>query len=154
MNELFLLLANPAFDNYFRDEVTGGLKKELVFVVDNGPQEKPSSPLVQMCMARILKFLKLNKITQVSLAEYNSKRSSVEQVHAEENRVLSKHGPFSSHKVQRLDLFNVERTWNICLKKWLNVYKQPLLEINHYGASGESKQKISYFMMNQVCTHS
>ena len=35
MNEIFLLLANPALDHLFRDTVTGGLKKEFTFVVDN-----------------------------------------------------------------------------------------------------------------------
>ena len=101
MNEIFLLLANPSLDHLFRDSETGGLKKEFTFVVDNGPQEKPSSPLVQMCMARLLRFLKLDKITQLSFAEYHSKRNFVERVHAEENRVLSKHGPFSSHEVHQ-----------------------------------------------------
>ena len=38
----------------------------------------------------------LDKLTQVSFAEYHSKRNYVERVHAEENRVLSSHGPFSS----------------------------------------------------------
>ncbi len=99
MNEILLLLANPALDHFFRDRVTGGLKKELTFVVDNGPQEKPSNPLVQMCMARLLKLLKLHRICQISFAEYHSKRNFVERVHAEENRVLSKHGPFNSHEV-------------------------------------------------------
>ena len=50
MNELFLLLVHPAFDHYFRDKQSGVLKKDFIFVVDNGPQEKPSNPLVQMCM--------------------------------------------------------------------------------------------------------
>ncbi len=35
-------------------------------------------------------------MTQVSFAEYHSKRNYVERVHAEENRVLFKHGPFKS----------------------------------------------------------
>ena len=101
MNEIFLLLVNPAFDHYFRDIQHGGLKKDFIFVVDNGPQEKPSNPLVQMCLVHLLKFLKLHRITQVSFAEYHSKRNFVERVHAEENRVLSKHGPFSSHTVHK-----------------------------------------------------
>ena len=49
-----------------------------------------------MSLVRLLRLLNLNKVTQVSFAEYNSKRNYVERVHAEENRVLSKHGPFSS----------------------------------------------------------
>ena len=47
-------------------------------------------------MIRILLFLKLKKITQRAFAEYHSKRNFVERVHAAENEVLSRHGPFSS----------------------------------------------------------
>ena len=65
-------------------------------MVDNGPAEQPSSPMVRMCLARMVNFLKLQRITQVSFAEYHSKRNYVERDHAEENRVLSKHGPFNS----------------------------------------------------------
>ena len=43
--------------------------------------------LVQMCLARLLKFLKLDKACQTSFAEYHSKRNFVERAHAEENRV-------------------------------------------------------------------
>ena len=39
------------------------------------------------------------KVVQVSFTEYNSKRNFVERVHAEEYRVLSKHGPFHSKAV-------------------------------------------------------
>lgn len=94
MNEILYLLTIPALDSLFRDKITGRLKKEFVFAVDNGPAEQPSSPLVQMCLARLLNLLKLDRITQVSFAEYHSKRNFVERVHAEGNRVLSKHGPF------------------------------------------------------------
>lgn len=52
-----------------------------------------------MCLIRLLNLLKLRKVVQVSFAEYNSKRNFVERVHAEENRVLSKHGPFNSKAV-------------------------------------------------------
>lgn len=74
----------------------------FLFIVDNGPQEKPSSPLVQMCMARLMGLLKLHKISQLSFAEYHSKRNFVERVHSEENRVLSKHGPFNSHAIHQI----------------------------------------------------
>ncbi len=96
MNELFLLLSLPALDNFFRETTTGHLKREFTFAVDNGPAEQPRCPLVQMCLVRLLQFLKLNKITQVSFAEYHSKRNFVERAHAEENRVLAAHGPFRS----------------------------------------------------------
>ena len=101
LNEVFLLLSIFALDPFFRDRLTGKLKKEFTFVVDNGPAEQPNCPLVKMCLVRLLLFLDLHKITQVSFAEYHSKRNFVERVHAEENRVLSKHGPFSSTYVHK-----------------------------------------------------
>ena len=52
-----------------------------------------------MCMVRLLRFLELDKITQVSFTEYHSKCNFVEQVHTEENWVLSAHGPFQSKSV-------------------------------------------------------
>ena len=101
LNEFLYLLTLPALDTFFRDSRTGYLKKQMVFVVDNGPAEQPSSHIVQMTMVRLLNFLKLAKVTQVSFAEYHSKRNFVERVHAEENRVLSKHGPFLSKPLHR-----------------------------------------------------
>ena len=47
-------------------------------MVDNGPAEQPNNAMVQMCLVRLLTFLKLKKITQVSFAEYHSKRNFVE----------------------------------------------------------------------------
>ena len=101
LNELCYLLTITELDPFFRDVTTGQLKKEFVFVVDNGPAEQPSSPLVKMCLARLLRFLKLDKICQMSFAEYHSKRNFVERAHAEENRVLSRHGPFKSNAVHQ-----------------------------------------------------
>ena len=48
-----------------------------------------------------MNLLKLFKVVQVfyNYAEYNSKCNLVERVHAEENCVLSEHGPFSSKAV-------------------------------------------------------
>lgn len=54
-----------------------------------------------MCTVRLLNFLKLDKVSQISFAEYHSKRNFVERVHAEENRALSKHGPFSSRPIHQ-----------------------------------------------------
>ena len=54
-----------------------------------------------MCLVRLLRFLNLHKVSQISFAEYHSKRNYVERVHAEENRVLSKHGPFKSNSLHR-----------------------------------------------------
>ena len=101
LNEICYLLSMTELDTFFRDPSSQKLKKEWVFVVDNGPAEQPSSHLVQMCLARLLHFLTLDKITQISFAEYHSKRNFVERVHAEENRVLSKHGPFKSRGVHQ-----------------------------------------------------
>ena len=87
LNEICYLLSLPELDTFFRDSATNNFKKEFVFVVDNGPAEQPSSSLVQMCLVRLLNFLKLQKITQVSFAEYHSKRNFVERAHTEENRI-------------------------------------------------------------------
>ena len=54
-----------------------------------------------MCLVRLLNFLKLYKITQVSFAEYYSKRKFVERVHALENQVLSAHGPFKGQSLHK-----------------------------------------------------
>ena len=70
-------------------------------MVDNGLAEQPSCPLVQMCLVRLPNFLDLDRILQVSFAKYHSKQNYVERVHAEENRVLSRHGPFSSTYVHK-----------------------------------------------------
>ena len=96
LNEILYLLTLSSLDIFFRDLKTGKLKKEVIFIVDNGPSEQPRSPLVQMSLIRLLLLLNLDKVTQVSFAEYHPKRNYVERGHAEENRVLSKHGPFSS----------------------------------------------------------
>lgn len=56
LNEVFLLLSTYALAPYFRDKNTKQLKKEFTFVVDNGPAEQPSCPLVQMCLVRLLRF--------------------------------------------------------------------------------------------------
>ena len=88
-NEIFLLLADPTLDKYFRNPETGQLKEHFTFIVDNGPSEAPSHPMVKMWLARLLVVLKLKSITQKSFAEYHSKRNTVERVHAVENRALS-----------------------------------------------------------------
>lgn len=98
---MFILLTKPALDNIFRDPDTGKLKSEFVFIVDNGPSEAPSNSMVQLCLVRMLNFLKLQKVIQVSFAEYHSKRNYVERVRATENEALSKHGLFSSMLVHK-----------------------------------------------------
>lgn len=70
------------------------MKENLIFIVDNGPSEAPSNPLVQMCLIRLWKLFNSDKICQISFAEYHSKRNPVERVHSEENLQLSRHGPF------------------------------------------------------------
>ena len=56
LNEICYLLSLPELDTFFRDLATNKLKKEFIFVVDNGPAEQPSSSLVQMCLVRLLSF--------------------------------------------------------------------------------------------------
>ncbi len=89
-NEIFLLLTKSSLDSYFRNPESRKLKENFIFVVDNGPSECPSSPLVQMWLSRLLNFLKLDSVSQISFAEYHSKRNFVERVHAAENEALSK----------------------------------------------------------------
>lgn len=62
-NEIFLLLRNPSLDHLFRNPDTGKLKKHFAFIVDNGPSEAPSNPLVQMWLVRLARVLKLKSIT-------------------------------------------------------------------------------------------
>ena len=75
LNEILYLLTLAVLDPFFRNLTTGQLKDEFTFIVDNGPAEQPSSPLVQMSLIRLLKVLNLKKIVQVSFAEYHSKRN-------------------------------------------------------------------------------
>ena len=94
INELLYLMTLPQLDYYFRNPNTGKLKEYFVFVVDNGV-DMPRSPLVQMLLVRLRRYLGIRKITQVSFAEYHSKRNPVERVHAVEEKELAKHGPFT-----------------------------------------------------------
>jgi len=43
LKEILLLVSKPFLDGKLRDEITGELKREFVFVVDNGLAEQPSS---------------------------------------------------------------------------------------------------------------
>ena len=88
-NDFFSLLSNRAIDQYIRNPETGKRRAHFVFVVDNGPSEAPSSPLVQMWLVRLARILQLKSVTQKSFAEYHSKRNPVERVHAVQNRALS-----------------------------------------------------------------
>ena len=98
-NKLFQLMINPGLEKYFRNPLTGRLKEHFVFIVDNGPSEAPSNPLVKMWLVRIARILKIKSVTQKSFAEYHSKRNPVERVHAIHNRALSNE-LFSSKAVQ------------------------------------------------------
>ena len=89
-NEIFLLLTKPSLDFVFRNSKSAKLKENFIFVTDDGPSETPTSPLVKLWLARLLKFLNLDSVSQVSFAEYHSKRNFVERVHAAENEVLSR----------------------------------------------------------------
>ena len=94
VNELLFLMTLPHLDSHFRDPNTGKLKQNFVFVVDNSV-DMPRSPLVQMLLVCLRRYLGIKKVTQVSFAEYHSKRNPVERVHASEERELAKHGPFT-----------------------------------------------------------
>ena len=74
-------MIQPSLDLYFRNPETGRLKENFSFIVDNGQSEQPSSNLVQMTLVRLCDFLNLDKVVQVSFAEYQSKRNFVERVH-------------------------------------------------------------------------
>ena len=98
LNEILFLMVQPCFDKYFRNTKTGKLKQNFIFIVDNGPSEQPSSTMVQLALVRLCKFLNIDRVVQVSFAEYsNSKRNFVERVHPQVNKALSDHGPFCSH---------------------------------------------------------
>ena len=94
--------------NTFRSQDDNELKQHIVNIVNNGPGEQPSSPLIQMLLVRLRRFLKFESILQVSYAEYHSKRNFVERVHAEENKALSRHGPFSSTNVHAKNKTNTK----------------------------------------------
>ena len=100
-NEVFKLLLEPVLDHIFRNKESGCLKSKFAFVVDNGPGEAPSSPTVKMLLVRLLKYLDLDMVAQISFAEYHSKMNFVERVHATENECLSRHGPFSSRAIHK-----------------------------------------------------
>ena len=98
-NEIFYLMSIPELDVFFRNPETLQVKEVFIFVVDNGPSEAPASNIVQMLLARLVKFLNLDKAVQRSFAEYLSKRNFVERCHAAENKALERHEPFSSKQI-------------------------------------------------------
>lgn len=70
INEILYLMTLPQLDYYFRDSNNWKLKQSFVFVVDNGV-DMPRSPLVKMLLVRLLRYLGLKKMCQVSFAEYH-----------------------------------------------------------------------------------
>ena len=74
-------MSNPALHKYFRNPETGKLNEDSIFVVDNGPSEAPSHPMVKMWLAYLLLILQSKSISQKSFAEYHSKRNPIERVH-------------------------------------------------------------------------
>lgn len=99
-NEICVLMVNPALYQFFRNPDTGKLKEHFVFIVDNGPSEAPSKPLVRMWLVRLAKVLQLKSVTQKSFAEYHRKRNPVKRVHAAQNHALSNE-VFSSNAVHK-----------------------------------------------------
>jgi len=67
-----------ALDKFFCEQVSGKLKRELVFIVDNGLAEQPASCLVQMCLICLLKLLQLtnNIVKETSLSYFINASSS------------------------------------------------------------------------------
>ena len=126
-------MIQPSLNLYFRNPETGRLKENFSFIVDNGQSEQPSSNLVQMTLVHLCDFLNLDKVVQVSFAEYQSKRNFVERVHPEVNKSLSAHGAFSSHGKRREHLENLENMAEAvigCLKgakfagRYLEVFRE------------------------------
>ena len=84
---------------FFRNPKTGKLKEIISFVVDYRRSEAPSNALVKLLLVRLRKILNIDKVAQISFAEYLSKRNYVECIHAVECNLLSAHGPFNSEQV-------------------------------------------------------
>lgn len=76
MNKFLYLLTLPALDSLFHNPSTDNLKSIFCFIVDNGHGEDPDSPLTQMCLARILVFLKLNITAKETLLKESKKINS------------------------------------------------------------------------------
>lgn len=87
----------PSLDHLFRNPDTGAFKENLVFVVDNGPSENPLSSMVQMCLKRLCKFFNLERVTQVSFPEYNSKPFCQKSTPTSEQRTFSSCCIFKPH---------------------------------------------------------
>ena len=113
-NEIFLLLINPSLDKFFRKPRHWQIKEHFVFIMDNGPSEAPSNPLVRMWLVHLARALQLKSITQKSFAEYHSKRNPVEQVHAVQNRALSNEVFKSNcvHKDYTIGDYNTMKIWS------------------------------------------
>ncbi len=99
LTNLFFLMCQPVLNSYFRNPVTGKLKRCFVFITDNSRSVAPASILVQMLLVRFCRMFNLDKVVQKSFTEYHYKRNFVESVHAVENEALPKHGPLNSHQV-------------------------------------------------------
>ena len=113
-NDIFLLMSHSESTEFSKNLKTGQLKEVFAFVVDNGPSEAPANLQVQMLLVWLLKFLNLDKATQRSFAEYLSKRSFVERMHAVENTSFSRHGVFRGIKSTSMWIpvhFSTRKIW-------------------------------------------
>ena len=151
INELLFLMTLPHLDANFRDPSTGKLKQNFVFVVDNGV-DMPRSPLVGMLLVRLQRYLGIKKVTQVSFAEYHSKRNPVERVHASEERELAKHGPFA-RVTEEPNTPETSRRW----KGWQSKFAGFSVMLNLGGSSscaceGKSEENILYSMTKRKYT--
>lgn len=106
------------------------------------------SPLVEMLLVCLQRYLGIKKVTQVSFAEYHSKRNPVERMHASEERELAKHGPFA-----RVTAEPNMPEW----KRWQSKFVT-FSAMQNLGGSlscaceGKLEEKSSYSMTKRKCT--
>ena len=116
LNEICYLLSMPELDTFFRDSATNNLKKEFIFVVDNGPAEQPSSSLVQMCLARLLNFLKLEKLLKCLLRSITPKGITLRELTRKKIASCQSTGHSAVNLYTQMPpqaQENIDRIWNV-----------------------------------------
>ena len=121
-----------------------------MFVVNNGV-DIPQRPLVQMPLVRLRRYLGLEKITQVSFAEYHSKRNPVERVHTVEEKELAKHGPFT-RVTSAPETVEHRQAMKQMAEEVSGVFSHGRFGISHYCPSEGSRMETSYLTMKKTCT--
>ena len=100
LNELCYLLTLTELDVFFRNHIRQ-LRKEFIFVVDNGPAEQPISPLVRMCLARLLHFLNLDIYAKLHLQNITVKGILSNVPMLKRIGCYQKHGPIHKRDTPR-----------------------------------------------------